>query len=116
MSQNLNSVKGKAKALGNRVLVTEMNFGEQKTRSGIILTSDNGKAHGVHPRWGKVYSKGPKNTDPYNEGDWILVEHGRWTRGLKIEDEGEEIVLRMIDTEGILGWSDEEPTEAILGE
>ena len=37
-----------------------------------------------HPRWGRVYAKGPKmmTTTPVRE--WILVEHGRWTRGCKI--------------------------------
>lgn len=116
MSQNIKTLKGKPKAIGKRVLVKNMNFGEQKTRSGIILSSDDGKAHGVHPRWGQIYSKGPHNEDPYQEGDWILVEHGRWTRGITIEDGKEETTIRMVDIEGIIGWSDEEPEDAILGE
>jgi len=59
MAININTIKGKPKAIGNRVLVTDMHFGEQKTASGIIVQSDDGKAHGVYSRWGKVYSKGP---------------------------------------------------------
>lgn len=116
MAQNIKSIEGKPKAIGKRVLVKNMNFGEQVTRSGIILTSDNGKAHGVHPRWGQVYSKGARNTDPYQEGDWILVEHGRWTRGITVDDSNEETVIRMVDVEGIIGWSDEEPEGVILGD
>ena len=37
---------------------------------------------GIYPRWGKVFRKGPKNSEPHEEGQWALVEHGRWTRGL----------------------------------
>ena len=58
--------KGKPRAIGNRVLVTDMNFGEQKTQSGLIIASDDGKTRGIYPRWGKVYSKGPSNKEVYN--------------------------------------------------
>ena len=42
----------------DRVLVTEMEFGEQKTAGGIIMPGDDGIARGIHPRWGKVIAKG----------------------------------------------------------
>jgi len=116
MTKNYNAIDGKPKAIGDRVLVCDMNFGEQVTRSGIIITGDDGKTRGVHPRWGKVYSKGPRNTDPYSEGDWILVEHGRWTRGIKISEDGEELVIRMIDIDSVLAWSDEEPDGVLIGD
>ena len=116
MSININPIKGKPRAIGNRVLVSDMHFGEQKTNSGIILKSDDGKAHGIYSRWGKVYSKGPKNTDPYNVGDWILVEHGRWTRSFDMELSDDNIVtVRMIEAESILSWSDEKPSGVQLG-
>jgi hypothetical protein len=116
MSININPIKGKPRAIGNRVLVSDMHFGEQKTNSGIILKSDDGKAHGIYSRWGKVYSKGPKNTDPYNVGDWILVEHGRWTRSFDMELSDDNIVtVRMIEAESILAWSDEKPSGVQLG-
>ena len=38
----------------DRVLVTEMEFGEQKTSGGNIMPGDDGIARGIHPRWGKV--------------------------------------------------------------
>jgi co-chaperonin GroES (HSP10) len=111
----INSIKGKPRAIGNRVLVRDMYFGEQKTKSGIIIKDDNGTTRGIYPRWGKVYSKGPMNNDPYNVGDWILIEHGRWTRAITIEDEGEEFNVQMVETESILAYSEEKPDGFQMG-
>ena len=99
----------------DRVLVTEMEFGEQKTAGGIIMPGDDGIARGIHPRWGKVIAKGHENTDDYEVGDWILVEHGRWTRGVKINNGNEEIEIRMVEAESVLAVSEEKPTDAIIG-
>lgn len=109
------AVKGTIKPLGKKVMVSEMNFGEQRTSGGLVVLGDDGKDHGVHPRWGKVLAKGPDNNDEYEVGHWVLVEHGRWTRGIKYQpDDGEEVTIRMIDHEAVMMWSDEEPKSAIL--
>jgi len=110
---NLNAINGIPRAIGNRVLVTDMYFGEQTTKSGLVISNDDGKTRGIYPRWCKVYSKGPRNTDPYNIGDWILVEHGRWTRGMLINDGNEEKEFRMVETESILAYSDEKPEDTL---
>lgn len=112
---NLNAIKGNPRAIGDRVLVVNMNFGEQKTESGLIISSDDGKERGIYPRWGQVYSKGPKNKDPYDKGDWILITHGRWTRGMKCDTDEGEITFRMIDVDGILAYSDEKPEGLYIG-
>ena len=59
-------IKGKIKAIRGDVLVHNMHFGETKTAGGIIIQSDDAKAHGVKPRWAQVYAKGHENKDPYN--------------------------------------------------
>jgi len=101
----------------NRVIVSGMNFGEQKTAGGIIITSDDGKDRGIKPRWGQVFSKGLENDDPYDVGDWILVEHGRWTRGYDIENEnGDVTTLRTVEAESVLMWSDEKPADLLFGD
>jgi len=116
MSVNLNAVKGELRAVGNRVLVTDMYFGEQKTAGGLIISTDDGKTRGIYPRWAKVYAKGPDNKDEYDIGDWILIEHGRWTRSMKLEkDDGEEIEVRMVEAESILAMSDEKPDSVQIG-
>ena len=75
----------KIRALHDDVLVQDMDFGEQTTAGGIIVKSDDGKVHGIKPRWGQVYKVGPNQTDVH-PGQWILIEHGRWTRKIKIDD------------------------------
>lgn len=110
-----NTIKGDLRPLGNRVLVSDMYFGEQKTKSGLILRSDDGTTRGIYPRWGKVYAKGPDNDDDYNVGDWILVEHGRWTRSVEIENENGKFELRMVEAESILAFSDEKPDGVQIG-
>ena len=105
------TVKGKLRPLHDKVLVTDMNFGEGRTKSGIILTSDDGKSSGLHPRWCRVLFVGDEQKD-VKEGQWLLMQHGRWSRGIKYEQEnGDEIIIRMIDLEGILLVSDEQPDE-----
>ena len=116
MSIQLNVTKGKPRAVSNRVLVTDMYFGEQTTASGLIIKNDDGTTRGIYPRWAKVYGKGPKNTDPYDIGQWILIEHGRWTRGFKIDDGESEKELRMVEAESVLAYADEKPNDFYLGD
>ena len=105
-------IKGKITAIRSDVLVHKMHFGETTTASGLIIGSDDAKAHGVKPRWAQVYAKGHENKDPYDVGDWILIAHGRWTRKLKIENEhSEEVELQKIELDSILAWQDEEPKD-----
>lgn len=111
-------VKGKGvRPIHNRVIVAGMEFGEQTTKGGIIITSDDGKDRGIKPRWGQVVAKGPENNDPYNIGDYILVEHGRWTRGYELEDDSGNVqMLRTVEAESVLMWTDEEPEDIMFGE
>ena len=94
-------LKQQIKALKDHVLVHEMSFDVRITQSGIILPNDNGKGYGIRPRWGRVYAVGPDQND-VQVGQWIMVAHGRWTRGLEIEDEHGELTLRKIDPKDIL--------------
>jgi co-chaperonin GroES (HSP10) len=115
MAVNYNTIKATLKPIRNRVIVRDMYFGEQKTRGGIIITSDDGKTRGIYPRWGRVHAKGPENTDDYDVGDWVLVEHGRWTRSVNIDEGNGEVELRMIEAESILMWSSEKPDDVVIG-
>ena len=98
------------KPLKHRVLVSNMHFGETKTKGGIILTDDDGTQSGIHPRWGKVYAVGDKQED-VKVGQWLLVAHGRWSRALKVKKDGSDLEVRMIDENDILLVSDEEPEQ-----
>lgn len=102
----------------NRVIVSGMHFGETKTDGGIIITSDDGKDRGIKPRWGQVVAKGPDNDDPYDVGDWILVEHGRWSRGFEVdtEDNGEYTTMRVVEAESVMMWDNEKPQDMLWGD
>ena len=110
----------KLKVLRDHVLVTDMDFKGRQLSSGIILMSDNGKSEGIRPRWGQVYEVGPEQHDVL-PGQWICVAHGRWTRGLEIEDDTGPKTIRRIDPKDILLVSDEHPgyddtmSEAVSG-
>ena len=92
-----------------------MDFGEQVTKSGLVLLSDDGKSEGVKSRWGRVHSIGPMQQD-VKVGEWILLEHGRWSRGFTVlDDDGNDIIIRRADPKGILAVADEKPNEVIYG-
>ena len=96
------------RTLHDYVLVEDMQFHGRQLSSGIILTSDNGKSSGIRPRWGRIYAVGPTQKD-VQPGQWICVAHGRWTRGLKIEDPTGVRTIRRIDPKDILLVSDDHP-------
>ncbi len=94
--------------LGNNVLVRDMNFGGRTLSSGIVLLNDDAKTAGIRPRWAKVYAVGADQKD-VREGQWILVEHGRWSRGIEVEVIDEKFTVRRVDTECIMFVGDDEP-------
>lgn len=101
-------VQGTVKPLKKRVLVSNMHFGDVKTKGGVILLDDDGKADGTHPRWAKVYAVGPEQQD-VRVGEWVLIAHGRWTRHIVLEQGDIDIDVRMVDENDILLSSDQEP-------
>jgi co-chaperonin GroES (HSP10) len=105
----------KIRPLNKDVIVYNMDFGEIKTQSGIVIQSDDGKVHGIKPRWGCVYKVGPKQQD-IKEGQWILIEHGRWTRKVKIHDGDSEKEIQKVDVDCILAVSDEKPNDTYIGQ
>lgn len=107
-------VKGKLRPIRDHVLISDMEFDELKTESGIVIPSQDGKDTGIRPRWGRVYAVGPEQED-VKVGQWIYVEHGRWTRGIKIQDDsGDELIIRRVDNNNILLQSDEKPTDIYI--
>jgi len=109
----INKVTGKLIPIGDNVLVTDMEFGERKLGM-FVLPSDDGKSEGVRHRWGRVWAVGPEQKD-VKVGEWILLEHGRWSRGVTVvQDDGTEITIRRADINAILMVSDDKPDEKYL--
>lgn len=103
------------RALRDTVIVEDMQFTERQLTSGIILPSDNGTSSGIRPRWGRVYAVGPEHED-VQPGQWICVAHGRWTRGIEIEDAEGVRTIRRIDPKDILLVSNEQPDDDTMSD
>jgi len=100
--------KSQFKAIGDHVIVCDMNFEERITHGGIVLPNDDMKSAGIRPRWARIYAVGPNQHDPELQvGKWIWISHGRWTRGVDIEDEEGKKTIRRVDNGDILLASDE---------
>jgi co-chaperonin GroES (HSP10) len=92
--------------LRDNIIVSDMTFEERISNGGIIILNDDMKSSGIRPRWAKVYAVGPDQKD-VQVGQYILISHGRWTRGIKIEDDEGVRTIRKVDNDDILMVSDE---------
>jgi hypothetical protein len=104
------------RALPGRVLVTDLERGSRVVR-GIIIPDDNGKSEGIRPRWGRVYSIG-EGVHDIKEGQWILIENGRWTRMLEVkDDDGTKVQLWGVEyPKSVLLVSDTDPEVEIFSD
>jgi len=108
--------KIKVRALSKDILVVDMDMGDMTTSSGIVIQSDNGKAHGVKPRWAKVYKVGSEVDIDVKVGQWVLIEHGRWTRKINIDD-GEGVKdFQKVEIKSIMAVADERPDDFYIGQ
>jgi len=99
----------KLRALNNKILCHFIERGMQKSRGGIIMMDDDAREEGIRPRWMQVYSVGP-DVKEIKEGQWIMVEHGRWTHGMVMrKDDGTDLTIWSAEEESVLLVSDEEP-------
>ena len=110
----MSKLTGKITPIKDKVIISDMNFGEMVTSSGIVITSTDAKRSGVIPRWGKVWAVGPDQTD-VKVGEWVLMEHGRWSRTIEYENaDGSITELRLADLAGMMLVSDEPITETMV--
>jgi co-chaperonin GroES (HSP10) len=110
----MTSITGNVRPINDHVLVYNMEFDQEITVGGIVIPSQNGKLEGIKSRWGQVYAVGPEQKD-VKVGEWIYVEHGRWTRGIDLTtDTGEKITVRRVDNDAILLQADEKPNDVYI--
>lgn len=116
MAKNINAVHiEEFLPLKDAVVVHKMQFGERISSGGIIVPNDDMKNSGIRPRWARVYAVGPAQTD-LEVGQWIYIAHGRWTRGIKIEDSEGAQIVRKVDNKDILLVSDYEVDDYNMGD
>jgi co-chaperonin GroES (HSP10) len=100
--------RDKFRPIGAHIIVADMKFEHRITNGGILLPNDDMKSAGIRPRWAQIYAIGSEyDGGELVVGDWILISHGRWTRGIDIEDESGKKTLRRVDPNDILIVSDE---------
>jgi co-chaperonin GroES (HSP10) len=113
---NLEARKIKVRPLSKDLLVINMDMGEQTTKGGIVVLSDDGKAHGVKPRWAQVYKVGSSCEIDVTEGQWVLIEHGRWTRKIKINDGDGEKEFQKVEVKSVIAVVDQRPNDFYIGQ
>jgi co-chaperonin GroES (HSP10) len=95
--------------LHDKVLVTNIESGAKLTKGGIIIPDDDGKERGIRPRWAEVYAVG-RDIDDLVPGQWVLISHGRWSRGVDVQDGEHHVTVRQIDyPEAVLLVADKQP-------
>ena len=98
----------------NNVLVKDMDFGERMTVGGIIILDDDKKGQGIRPRWAEVVAVGRLQED-VKPGEYILVAHGRWTRGLDMTgDDGITVTVRLVDPKDVIMASPDKPHDMTM--
>ena len=104
----------KIRPRSDNIFCINADFGDTVTNAGIIIKKTLGKESGITPRWMEVFDVGP-DIDWLQSGQWVYVEYGRWTEGMKIPDDrlepGQEIWK--VDPKGCLLVSDEKPENTI---
>ena len=101
----------KLRPLKDKILIHNLEKGLRILSSGIVLLNDDGKQHGIRARQAQVYEVGPE-IDYLKKDDWVLVEHGRWSRGLELEN---DLTVYTADNASILATSDQKPGDGIVG-
>jgi co-chaperonin GroES (HSP10) len=103
------------RAIGDHIIVSDMNFDQKISHGGIIIPHSDKKLEGIHARWARVYAVGSGQRD-VQVGQYVLVSHGRWTRGLEIEDSDGEKTIRRVDNKDILMVSDDPMQDETVGQ
>jgi co-chaperonin GroES (HSP10) len=83
--------------------------GIKKTVGGLITVEHDMTESAIRPRWFEITHVGPDQLD-VNVGQYVLVPHGRWSRGIDIEHTHQvSDYIFQIDHHDILGVQDVNP-------
>jgi hypothetical protein len=98
------------KAMPNKILayMIEKPGDYKKSQGGIFMQDKDADVTGIRPRWFKVFSVGEK-IDWITEGEYVLVDHGRWSNGMSVDEQDDKLYL--LDNEGCLATQDTNPLQ-----
>lgn len=109
-------IPNKINCLPDSLYVEKIEYGEKKTKKGIILPTETMDKYGtfVRPRWAKVKYKA-ENITNIDIGDWILINHGHWSTSMLMKINGKDTKLWYISPksfkEGVMAISKVMPKE-----
>jgi len=96
------------KPLGDKIIgmMCDPIGSERSTKAGLIIRAKNLDEDSIRPRWFEVTHVGPEQ-DKVKTGDYVLVPHGRWSRGIDLKGTmKEEDKFFLLDNEELLMISD----------
>jgi hypothetical protein len=100
--------------LRKNVFVTDLDSGMHVTAGGIIRPDDNMSETGIRSRWARVWAIGPEVED-LTVGEWIFVEHARWTNSIDIDLPSGRVRVWKVDwPNAVMLASPDDPREAQL--
>jgi hypothetical protein len=109
-------IPNKIICLPNSLYVEKIEYGERKTKSGLVINKESMDHYGnfARPRWAKVKYKADNITN-VEIGDWILIGHGNWSTSMLMIINGEKTYLWYISPksykEGFMAISKTMPEE-----
>lgn len=93
---------------GKKIVIEDLEHGERINSAGIIIPDTGFNTQNIKPRWGKVVAVGEEISD-IKVGDWIFIQHGRWTHGIRHKENDVEKMVWMVDYDGVMLVADEKP-------
>lgn len=97
----------------DNILCINADFGDYVSDAGLIIKSNIKESQGITPRWMQVFAVGP-DINWLQSGQWVLVEYGRWTESIEMQDDrfdtdDNKMDVWKVDPKGCLAVADEKP-------
>lgn len=101
------------RAIRDNILCINADFGDYVSEAGLIIKSNIKDSQGITPRWMQVFELGSE-IDWLQTGQWVLVEYGRWTESIEMQDDrfdtdDNKMDVWKVDPKGCLAVADEKP-------
>jgi len=101
------------RAIRDNILCINADFGDYVSEAGLIIKSNIKESQGITPRWMQVFEIGSE-IDWLQTGQWVLVEYGRWTESIEMQDDrfdtdDNKMDVWKVDPKGCLAVADEKP-------
>ena len=101
------------RAIRDNILCINADFGDYVSEAGLIIKSNIKDSQGITPRWMQVFELGSE-INWLQPGQWVLVEYGRWTESIEMQDDrfdtdDNKMDVWKVDPKGCLAVADEKP-------